>query len=124
VEKRALKVAPDVSSVGGVDAHRPGTHPSAATFRADKFLANPGLKPWAMVYNRFAVQLLYNPGLKPWAMMYNPPRRVQLLYKPGLKPWAMMYNRFAVQLLYNPGLKPSAMMYNPPRGVHLLHTQS
>jgi sulfonate transport system substrate-binding protein len=45
----------------------------------------PGLKPWAMIYNRFAVS-----GRKPWAILFNPPRRVS-----AEALWAIIFSRWA-----------------------------
>jgi hypothetical protein len=55
IEKRALKVAPDVRETGATN--RPSverTRRSPLSGRSNA-LPNPGLKPWAILYNRFAV---------------------------------------------------------------------
>ncbi|HYZ71757.1 MAG TPA: hypothetical protein VE641_01680 [Chthoniobacterales bacterium] len=54
-ETRALKVAPDVSVTGGVNTPCP-EHTRRSPL-SGRFIASPhpALKPWAILYNRFAV---------------------------------------------------------------------
>jgi hypothetical protein len=58
LENGALKVAPDGSATDAIDTPR-AEHTSRPPLSGRLCEAtNPGLKPWAMVYNRFAVSSL------------------------------------------------------------------
>ena len=47
---------PDVGHTAGIIREQPKDVASAATFRADRATHNPGLKPWAVLYSRFAAE--------------------------------------------------------------------
>ena len=63
-ETRALKVAPDVSVTGWVNTPCP-EHTRRSPL-SGRFIASPhpGLKPWAILYNRVAVKSDGQPGSK------------------------------------------------------------
>ena len=52
----ALKVAPDVSATDGINTSRPGQPPRSPLSGRFDCSPDPGLKPLAMVYSRFAAR--------------------------------------------------------------------
>ena len=68
IQTRALKVAPDVGAIGGINTTFPEHAPRSPLSGRFHSLPSPGLKPWAIMYNRFAV----NPtGAQPKALGFS-----------------------------------------------------
>jgi hypothetical protein len=53
IETRALKMAPDVGAIGGVNAPFPEHSPRSPLSGRFRPLPNPGLKPWAILSGQF-----------------------------------------------------------------------
>jgi hypothetical protein len=57
LKNRALKVAPDARVTDGVNTRRPERTPLGRHFQGVSFgVINPGLKPWTVIYSRFAAK--------------------------------------------------------------------